>query len=72
MSLQDDPLILQFKHNLNQRVGDLVLNIAKGTMTPDYYKKACGEVIGLRAANDLLDEAIKAYTVGDDDDAVDN
>jgi len=72
MSLQDDPLIQQFKYDVNQRIADLVYNISKGSMTPDSYKKSCGEVEGLKTALELLDEAIKAYTTGDDEDSMDN
>ena len=72
MSLQDDPLIQQFKFDVNQRIADLVDAIAKGSMTQDAYKKNCGEVAGLKLSLLMLDETIKAYTTGDDEDSVDN
>jgi len=62
MSLQEDPIIIEMKANINSEI-DLVagLLIDGKILSFEEYKKRTGTIAGLRKAIEVIDSTIKNY-----------
>lgn len=69
MSLQDNPLLLEFKFQVKERIKDITQSICTGKCTSfDDYRNKVGRIEGLNQSLELMSTAIKDYMNDEDEE----